>query len=225
MLLAGAGLCQAKRRLAGTAWVKREVYALPENTLLPDTLYTRYTFQKNDAYISFTPAWNGRQFDWKLDGDQLTIGFVQYRIEEWTDSTLVIYQPGYRRFVLDNKEWLKSRSALPPVLGVFNNEPLYATTRIVTPRYKKGDVERILRQNLQAENIRKPMTFEITFIVRTDGSVDSVKVVHGIEPSYDEEMARRIGKTSKDWTPAVCQGKPIQSQMVYTIRFLASFVR
>jgi hypothetical protein len=226
LLVSFAGVCcgQAKRSLAGTSWIKREVYALPQNTRLDDTAYTRYTFQKNIVYISFEPAWNTRYYDWNIHGNQLKMAYVEYDIEAWTDSTLIIFEPGGRRFVLENEDWLRQKAPAPPVLGVFNNEPLYATTAIVTPRYK-GSSEDVSKKNLELYDIRNAITFEATFVVKADGTIDSFGIVHGIVQGFDYEVYSQLKKTSKHWTPAMYQGRPIQTLMVYTIKYLDSHFR
>ena len=216
--------CQPKRSLPGTSWITREVYALPANTQLDDTAYTRFSFLKSNAYISFTPAWNGRPFNWSMSGSQLTIGYVQYTVEEWNDSTLIIFEPGGRRYILDNEAWLNRHCPVPTVVGEAFGQPLYAANKIVTPRYKKADLRNVLQHDMDGYNIRKAITFEATFIVKVDGSVDSVRIVHSIIQGFDYEVTERIRKTSKDWTPALYQGKPVQTRMVYTIKYLDSIV-
>jgi hypothetical protein len=218
------GICQEKKLLL-KSWIRKEWYDLATNRRIDDTAYARYTFLKNKAYISMTAPWNGMQQDWQLEGNLLTIGFVHYTIEELTDSTLTISQQGFRRIVLEDESRLNQQAARPAVAGELNGEPVYETTRYITPRYKKDDYRNTLQGGLDGYNIKREITFVASFIVKKDGSVDEVRVIHGITDGFDAELVKRLKKTSGNWTPAVYQGQPVQTKMVYTIHYLDSPVK
>src|ERR1700733_2773803 len=71
------------------AWIKISVDNLSSNPVAPDTLYTRYSFDREKVHVSFYPAWNQYSFAWSLAGNSLTIGYETYLLEELTDSTLI----------------------------------------------------------------------------------------------------------------------------------------
>jgi hypothetical protein len=197
---------------------------MPDSVQIADTLYTRYTFQKNKAYISFYPGWNENQREWELTGNQLTIGFNVYLVDSITDSTLVLSLPGFRRIVLDDENYLNRDSTYLHKIGEFNSEPVFEANKRITPRYKKDNFLEYIRQNLEGYNIKKAITFTASFIVGKDGKVSNVRVQHGISDGFDAEVIKKITATSKDWTPAVFKGEPVQSQMIYTIKYLDSIV-
>ena len=209
------------------SWIKRESFTLPDNIRVEDTLYTRFFFRSNTVDIAFYPGWIDNAFpqDWQLSGDQLRIGLTTYTIEELTDSTLIIASPGFRRVVLDDEKRLSQRPENLHAIGVFNNEPLYEGNRFITPRYKKDGFRKFIEQNLEGYNIKKATTFTASFVVKKDGTVDSVQIIKGISDGFNAEVIRQLKKTSKDWTPAVYGGQPIQTQMLYTIKYLDSIVR
>lgn len=224
LLLSQATFSQEKELLL-KSWIKRESYSLPDNIREKDTLYTRYSFQKSKAYISFYPGWNEYQQDWILKSKKLTIGFTTYDIEELTDSTLIISEPGFRRILFDDENYLNQKAPIPPVAGQFDDKPLYKATRIITPRYKDGDLRKFIGQNLEGYNIRKATTFLVSFIVKEDGSVDGIQVLNGISGGFDAEVINKLKMTSKKWVPAVYKGQPVQTQMLYSIKYLDSIIK
>jgi hypothetical protein len=224
LVISLTSFCQAKKQIL-KSWIKREIYSLPDNARIDDTLYTRYSFQKNRVYISFYPGWNENPQEWALSGNKLTIGMADYNIVEITDSTLTISQPGFRRVILDDENYLNQKSESPPELAPFNNKPLYKATQYITPRYKRDGLRNFIGQNLEGYNIRKAITFLAYFIVKEDGGVDSIQIINGISYGFDAEVINKLKKTSKDWTPAVYKGQPIQTQMMYSIKYLDSIVK
>lgn len=57
-----------------------------------------------------------------------------------------------------------------------------------------------------------------SFVVNTDGSVNHVCVLRGIEKSLDREAVRVIGKM-REWKPGRHQGKPVPVRMVRSVPF------
>src|SRR5438128_6719696 len=73
------------------SWIKIKIENLSATELEPDTLYTRYTFTKSsEVKFSFYPGWDDYKQSWTQSGNNVTIGFDTYKIEELTDSSLVI---------------------------------------------------------------------------------------------------------------------------------------
>lgn len=225
-LVITSSFSQEKKKLV-KSWIKRESYTLPDNTRVEDTLYTRYSFQRSKIDISFSPGWSDNAFpqEWELSGDQLRIGFTTYTIEELTDSTLIIASPGFRRVVLDDEKWLSQKPENLHVIGVFNNEPLYEANKFITPRYKKDGLRNVIQQSVEGYNVKKATTFIASFIVKKDGTIDNIQIIKGITDGFDAEVTRQLKKTSKDWSPAVYKGQPIQTQILYTIKYLDSIVK
>jgi len=215
---------QQKQRLQ-KSWIKTAVYSLPGNEKLQDTLYTRYTFHKGDAYISFYPGWNGSPNTWSADGDQLTIGFTTWSIEALTDSTLTISQAGFRRMVFYAEDYLARDTAHLVRIGEFNNEPLYKANKYITPRYKKTEFRAFIEKDLEGYNIKKANYFAVSFIISKTGAVEDIRVIKGITEGFDASVIGQLKKTSGSWTPATFQGKPIQSQLIFDIKYLDSIVK
>jgi Gram-negative bacterial TonB protein C-terminal len=220
VLALSSGHGQEKKSLL-KSWIKWEAYDLANNNQkLEDTMYTRYTFLKNDVYICLTPAWNNNRQSWSLSGDQLTIGIATYTIESLTDSTLTISSPGFRRIVLEDETYFNKR-AVPVIVGQLDGEPVYEADRYITPRYEKEDFRNSLLEGLEGYNNGLAVTFNASFIVKKDGTVDQVKVINSLSSGFDEVVCKQLTKTSKKWRPAVYNGQAVQTRMFYTIKYLA----
>lgn len=154
----------------------------------------------------------------------MTFGYNTYVIENLTDSTLTISSPGFQRIILDDENYL-NRKEKPTVVAQLGGEPVYAATRYITPRYENEEFRKTIAQNLEGYNIKRAITFSASFIVKKDGTVDSVQVINGITFGFNEEVCNQIKKTSKKWKPAVYDGQPVQTRMIYTIKYLDSIVR
>jgi protein TonB len=81
--------------------------------------------------------------------------------------------------------------------------------------------------NYMIQNLKYPVTAKdakiegmvmITFVVKSDGSVDAVEVLRGIGGGCDEE-AVRVVKNSGIWTPGKKEGKAVAAQMTLPVQF------
>lgn len=58
----------------------------------------------------------------------------------------------------------------------------------------------------------------VSFVVKSDGTVDAIKVVQGIGGGCDEE-AIRVVQNSGSWTPGKIEGKAVATKMILPIQF------
>jgi len=61
-------------------------------------------------------------------------------------------------------------------------------------------------------------TVFVQFNINEDGSTSDVKIIRGLCESCDKEAIRLINSLPK-WTPAIVEGIPQKTQMVYPIKF------
>jgi hypothetical protein len=208
------------------SWVKMSVENLSQNEIDPDTLYTRYTFEKSKLYISFYPGWDDYQREWSSNQDNLTIGFDTYHIEELTDTSLVIKLDGFRKFSFLAEEYLSNQEKNLDSIGIYDGKPLYKANNFITPRYLKGkSLRELLQKNTEGYNIKKANRFLLTFIVTENGKIENIKVVKGITYGFDNEIIKQLQGTSKDWKAAKYKSSAIQTEMFYEIKYLDSIVR
>lgn len=204
-------------------WIKTATENLSQRKADPDTLYTRYTFDKYTLYISFNPGWDEYKQTWSIVEDSLIIGSSIYKIEELTDTSLTIEIGGFRRLKFLSEEYLSSQDKNLVLSGEFNGRPLYKANNYITPRYsKKTSLRDIIQKSVEGYNVKKAAYFLATFIVDEEGKVENVQIVKGITEGFDNEIIKQLLKTSKNWKPAYFKGKPIQTQMFYDIKYLDS---
>ena len=207
------------------SWIKTQTENLSGQPLAPDTLYTRYTFAKSgEVRFSFYPGWDDYKQAWSQNANNLTIGFDTYRIEESTDTSLTIAIDGFRRFRFLSEEYLANKEENLASLGDYNGKPLYKANRYITPRYKKEKLRDEIQRNVEGLHGKEAAYFLATFIVTTEGKVENIKIVHGLGEGFDREITKQLLKTSRQWQPAVVGGQPVQTEMMYDIKYLKSLI-
>lgn len=205
------------------SWIKTSIENLSEKVVAPDTLYTRYTFNKSTLNISFYPGWDDFKQTWSIANNKLTIGYDTYTIETLTDSTLTITLDGFRRMKFMSEDYLSNQDKHLVLLGEHNGRPYYKANHYITPRYTgKTAFRDFLQKNVEGYNIKMASYFRLTFIVTENGAIENVKIINSITEGFDKEITKQLMKTSKDWKPATFQGKPIQTEMFYDIKYLNS---
>lgn len=211
------------QKMIQRSWIKTSIENLSNRPAEPDTMYLRYTFSKTALDISFSPAWDDYKQNWSVTSNKLTIGYDAYTIEELTDSTLTISLEGFRRVRFMSEDYLNNQEKYLVSAGEYNGKPLYKANRYITPRYSgKEQFRQFVQKNAEGYNIKKATYFFATFIVTESGKVENVKIVKGITDGFDRDITKQLLKTSKDWKPATFQGKPIQVEMYYDIKYLDS---
>lgn len=204
-------------------WIKVSTENLSAQEIPKDTLYTRYSFTKSALNISFYPGWNDYNQTWSMNGKNLKLGFDTYKVEVLNDTALVISLNGFRRFRFVSEEYLSRKEEFLDSIGTYNNKTLYEANDYFSPRYKpEGSFRHYVEKSLVGYNIKKAAYFKATFIVTEDGSVENVQIVNGITYGFDEAAKMQIAKSSGKWRPASVNGKKIQTQMTYDIKYLDS---
>lgn len=217
-----AAISQDPKKLQ-KSWIKMTIENLSSTQIGPDTLYTRYTFDKSNLFISFYPGWDDYKQDWSVKRNILTTGFSTYRVDELTDTSLIISAEGFRKFYFLAEEYLTNQEKYLDSIGVYNGKPLYKANKFITPRYLTGkSLMEALKTNYE---VPRANTFFVTFIVTENGEIENIRVVKGITPNFNDEIVKKLQATSKSWKAAVYKSKPIQTEMFYEIRYLDSIVR
>lgn len=60
---------------------------------------------------------------------------------------------------------------------------------------------------------------DVAFIVKTDGSIGSIKIVRMVDPDLESEAIRLV-KGMPAWTPADKNGQPIDAQTQIEVNFV-----
>ena len=202
-------------------WVKVSLENLSTQNIEPDTLYTRYSFTKSNLNMSFYPGWNDYTQNWSIRGDNLTLGFDTYRIELLNDTALIIALDGFRRFKFLSEELLSGKEQYIDSIGQFNGKPLFKANNYITPRYKgPGSLKDYVQKDLEGYNIKQAAYFLATFIVTEEGRVENVVIKKGLTEGFDAAIKKQLVRSSKNWMPARFKGTPIQTEMIYEIKYL-----
>jgi len=224
-LLAFCKISIAQEKLLKRSWIKRSIQEFSKLQQNTDSTYLRYTFENSHLLIAFEPAWHYTTMPFSVKRDKLTLGFDQWTIEELTDSTLIIFLPGFRRISFHAEDYLRTIDQAIVQVGEFNGKPVYKATEIITPRYKKPNalINDINKQDRADDyNIRNEGIFLMSFIVTDEGKIEDPKIIKSVAAGYDAGIVKELRKTSKQWHPATLKGRPIQTLMVFEIKFLNS---
>jgi periplasmic protein TonB len=85
-----------------------------------------------------------------------------------------------------------------------------------------GDMNRWLADHIvypkKAEDAAIQGTVYVSFVVEKDGSVSTIKILRGVDPSLDNEALRVISVMPK-WIPGTQFGKPVRVQYSLPIHF------
>ncbi|MGI4761658.1 MAG: energy transducer TonB [Janthinobacterium lividum] len=223
--LPSVAFSQAEKKIQ-KSWIRTAAENLSAIDIGPDTLYTRYTFDKPKLYISFYPGWDDYQQEWTVSKDKLVIGFDAYHIEELTDTSLVIKLAGFRRYSFLAEEYLASQKKHLDSIGVYKEKVLYRANNFITPRYLKGKpLGSLIQKSVEGYNIKRANYFLATFVVTESGEIENIKIVKGITSGFDNEIIKQLQSTSKDWKPARYRNDAVQTEMFYEIKYLNSIVR
>lgn len=93
-----------------------------------------------------------------------------------------------------------------------------------TPQYPGGEeaMNAFIAENLQYPAAAKANGIEgvvqVSFLVKADGSIGSIKIVRMIDPDLEQEAIRLV-KTMPKWTPADKNGTPVDANATVTIPF------
>lgn len=224
LLIHTIGFSQNKT-LTSHAWLKQRVENLSDQQMEVDTLYIRYKFEKSKLYISFYPTWSDYQVNWTIRDNQLTIGFDTYTIEELTDTSLTIALNGFRRISFLAEDYCNSLEKHLQQIGEYNGKPLYQANKFITPRYStKESLRPHIEQGTKEYSIPNASYFRVTFIVTEEGKVENIKIISSILEGFDNAVVSQLKKTSGKWQPATFNGKAIQTETFYEIKYLKSTV-
>jgi len=59
----------------------------------------------------------------------------------------------------------------------------------------------------------------LSFIVNVEGTLDSVKIVKGINAEIDRQIIRSVENSTDKWIPGSSNNQPVNVRMVYVLNF------
>jgi len=122
--------------------------------------------------------------------------------------------------VMANEKY--SRLAGVSIAGKANDDSEVIQSGYVAPQPVNGkeDFDKYIENSIQRPDTisTDQIVVVLTFIVHTDGMIDSIKVEKSPGKSYSDEAVRLI-KSGPAWNPAVNKGKPIEDKARVRIVF------
>lgn len=110
-----------------------------------------------------------------------------------------------------------------PLEGIADDQQIYAAVESM-PVFPGGSAAlyKFIRENLRYPKAALDKGIQgrviITFIVETDGSISSIKVIKGIGSGCEEEAVRMIASMPR-WIPGKQHGAPVRVQFNLPLRF------
>lgn len=105
------------------------------------------------------------------------------------------------------------------------SDGIYAVAEVM-PEYSEGmkAFNQHIKSQIQTLDSTSPDQLAkgqvmISFIVGTDGSLNEVKVVRGINEWQDAAALKAIQSAPHDWNPGINQGKPVNVKITYPVKF------
>jgi hypothetical protein len=195
----------AQTNLLKKSWIAVYVEEFRQtNEPQSDTAYIRYIFGNGNVLVGMEPAWHMIELPYSVDKKKLTMGFSDWKIEELTDSTLTIFQAGFRRMKFIPEEPFRNDPAFLIQIGEHNGKPLYKANQVITPRYKKPNH---LTLDIKTPgdsgdyNTRAGGILLLTFIITETGKIEDPKVIKGLNKAHSDDYVKGLLKTSKTLGP------------------------
>jgi len=212
---------------------------LPLNHPLKFT-YQRYTFLKSGKYrLSLSYEYSDNEKPFQLNKGILSLktkeGFVMNRLKMKTLSdTLALIQAGEMGFEDSSALILKFvpeevyQASHPVGIGdiyqINGGDTTYFGSHKVYPIYKGGSLESKLYDRIgEYINMNNRNAFLIaSFFVLKNGIADSVHILKGVDPAFNNLFIRLFNEEKKNWKAATLRGKNVNTLMKVFIRYSSS---
>ena len=226
-------------------WIKTQVTfingeELPDHKEIKHN-YIRYTFEpQNKLFIGFVFDSKGTAFSYRISNNILeTIneyGFIinSFLIERLDSVTMVLVQKGIDGF--DESECIRYyfqkenlyQKSLPlraeDIVSINRKDTLFRASEKVHAKFK-GQVSfhKFLTENIPEYSnvVASNNYFLVTFIVRKNGEVDSVRVLEGINKNFEKQFLKAFNKARKNWIPAQFNGLNVDVLMSEEFKFVS----
>lgn len=197
-------------------------------------IYFRLDFTvKGKAYKTTVPLEKGYMFDYSLNGHNLKIGFINYKISEILTDTLILIEEGPNGF--DNSAIKYSlireniyQQGLPlkdESIIAREFDTVYIENEKIRAKFKREEsFHEFLRQNIleYSKVISTDNFFMATFIINKNGGIDSIEIHKGINKRFDKQFIKAVNKTSGLWEPAKFDNKNVNILHTETFKFVSN---
>jgi len=226
-------------------WIKTKVTYF-DDTELPNNnaikfQYLRYTFENNKLFMGFAFDDKGTLYNFESKDQIVNIknsyGYIvnSFKINQLSNSELIIVQKGKNGFTDNNclkyyfireqdyQNQLPIKSS--DILLIKKNDTVYKATEKIHAKFS-GDksFHDFCSENIPEVDIVMSTNniFLATFIVRSNGLIDSVQVLENINKQFEKQFRKALDKSKKLWLAGELNGNKVDVQMKISFRFISS---
>lgn len=203
-------------------------------------VYIKYRFSRPDK-VNITTVYtdNGSPKIFQTENNTLIIKATEgwiintYQIDAVKD-TLVLLQAGAAgfndpdalKFYFVTERNYQNNLALQPsdILKVRGGDTIYKQTPKIYASYKgdsfREDMYNGIRSSISMDN--RAGNLLATFVVSKTGTVDSLKILEGIDANYNEKFVKVFNQNRKKWQSAMFDGRAVAVQMSILLRYYTS---
>jgi hypothetical protein len=213
---------------------------LPDDNILKYT-YVKYTFSNaNQINISGVYSEKGTPMLFEINGNRLILkneeGSIMntLKILESSADKLVLVSstargelddPWALRYTLYKEEIYQKNIPLSAddIFSIKGTDTIYKAGRKIHAKYKGASFQNYLYEYMRKKN-KEVKSGELisTFIIDTNGLADSLKIIQGINPKFDQEYIKAFNSVKGMWQPAWYNDKSVKVQMTQNLKYLTS---
>lgn len=204
--------------------------------------YVKYIFTNsghNGINVGYTALSANNQF--LINDSLITVttpsGYPlnKFKIVKLSADELVIIQDdgsgfdkpdAWKFYLIPEKKFQNTHRFQPDEFSVMaNGDTLYNVSQYVYPKFGvDNDFQYEAQKNISASVSMDSQEghFLATFIVTKNGTVDSLKILNGINPDFDKAFLRFFTKNLSNWKPATLAGKPVNVKNKITFNYTTS---
>ena len=227
------------------SWVLDKVTYEEGSELSDDNLmkynYIKYTFSAPDKIQSSIEYFDkGDAFLFDVVNNELNIKTPQgwtsnsFRIDELSADKMVLTQKSDRenitpqslKFYFSSEKLVQAGIKLgdADINSIINGDTIYNRSPKLYPSFADENFQRYIYSNVGQNMDGKAGRLSASFIVFKNGAVDSVKIIEGISPKFDKAFMKAFIKGSKNWTPAVLDGRKVSVMATVQLGYSTSAI-
>ena len=198
--------------------------------------YLRIDFQNNGkAFKTTIPLDKGYIFDYTFKRNQLIIGFINYSVDYISTDSLVITEEGVngiessliRLYFIPEKTYQDRLPLTNNLLQIVASDTIFIESEKIRAYFIKDlTFSDFLRINIpEYNNVQSSNNFFMaTFLINSDGTIDSIKIQKGINSKFDKQFIKAVEKSSIYWRPAKYNGRYVPVLHTETFKFISNAI-
>lgn len=199
---------------------------LPSKLVLKESYY-RFDFKDyGKVFKSFSPSDNGFDFAYSISGRNIKIGFVNYYLELLTKDSLILIEEGNDGFegkaikytFLSEQVYQDNIPLTSDMVIVSANDTVYIENQKIRANFENTEPFDTYISKKIDYPIEGNVFFMATFIIDSNGEIDSIKIHKGINNTFDNKFLKAIKKSEGFWIPAKFHNKNVNVLRQFIIR-------